>query len=149
MTRVYCTLTECVHNDGCMCERDVISIGEDYVMGCDDYEDYLDSEDYQTEFFIRVMAADKKIARAKRKGKRIEYNGYVFYTEDKESPEMSVTEEMTGLRIGRFRMLKDAKNWNLFVENIPTFEPVTELPMTMYNHDTRQYEYVKKELKQI
>lgn len=145
MTRVYCTNVECLHNDGCMCSLDTISVGDDYGFGCDDYEDYLDKPEYQTEFFIRVKAVDGKEAKAFRCGKKIEYCGYVFYTTDNEkTTDITVTEERTGMGCGYFERLKDPKWFKRFEEACKKISDVEDLPLTEYNSKTRKYEYVNR-----
>ena len=67
MTRVYCLNNDCAYLDsdtglcGCPC----ITIGDEYECGCENYEPYNESPDYQEEFYIAVFAENKVKARAK------------------------------------------------------------------------------------
>ena len=62
-------------------------------------------------------------------GEKIEYNGYVFYTEDRvtEAEEYSLTEERTGVCVGSFKRLKG--RWEKFVEIVATYPDVLSYPI--------------------
>ena len=92
---IYCYAGECIHSHNGFCSLNEITISYDYHQ-CDDYIDYQDSEEYQSEFY-RAVIMDGVIYKRKDKGKRAEENGIVFYYWSKElEPESRIIEEQTG-----------------------------------------------------
>lgn len=117
MTRVYCYNDDCVYCDADtkMCCRDIISIGDGIDYACDEYRCYLDTEEYGEEFYALVGKRRKPQGREKRYGKRIEYNGRVFYSQEKirDDTFLFVTDAKTGLAV-KFYYIKE--NWDKFIE---------------------------------
>lgn len=65
MKMVICGNYDCLYCDGqYICQKDVISVGEEYSYGCDDYISYLDTDDYKVKFFKAVRTKDGKKAKA-------------------------------------------------------------------------------------
>ena len=137
MTRVYCYNDDCVHcdSDTKVCCLGIISVEGAAYNGCNDYTCYFSTKEYSEEFYVLIGKRDEKkryipIGREKRYGKKLEYNGRTFYTQDKirANDEFDVTDAKTGLLVG-FAKIKGA--WGKFVEesnkrpNIETF-PVVE-----------------------
>lgn len=133
MTRVICSNYDCLHIDpkSCYCQKDVISVGEDYTYGCDDYISYLDSDEYREKFFKAVRTRDGKKAKAVDYGKKIEYNGRVFYTKDRASDDESygLTDGRTGLLLRPLAWLKD--NYDRFLELEKKEPDVESLPLAV------------------
>ena len=128
MTSVGCWNTECIWNKGGWCQRGVISISE--TLECDNFEDYRKS--YTDQFWKACKDKDgRKYRRLCEKGKKVEYNGYVFYTEDKidDTEEYYLTEERTGVFISTMARLKEPKRWDKFVSLIDTYPDVLTLPI--------------------
>lgn len=133
MTLVYCYNDDCIHCDvnSSICCLDMISVGDNDNCGCDNYKCYLETEEYSEEFYALVGKKGKPIGREKRHGKKIEYNGRVFYTQSKVSHDNSflVTDAKTGLAVFYNFALN---NWDKFIEvadkqtNIESF-PIIEL----------------------
>jgi hypothetical protein len=126
MTRVICSNYDCLHCDkySYHCQKDIVAVGEDYTYGCEDYISYLDSDEYKEKFYKAVKTKDGKVAKAVDYGKKIEFNGRVFFTTDKvytggvnEDESYTVTEERTGYLIGNFARLKDYFEKFLELEN--------------------------------
>lgn len=124
---VSCWLSECKWNNNGWCHRGSITIDE--LKECEDFEDYRDS--YNDSFWKALTKDGKPYRKLVEKGKKIEYNCYVFYTESKitDDENYSLTEERTGLDMGEFRKLKEQRRWELFVERIGTFPDVTTYPI--------------------
>ena len=124
---VGCWLYECKWNQNGWCRRETITIDE--LKECEDFEDYRDS--YNESFWKAMIEDGKPYRKLADKGKKIEYNGYVFYTEGKitEDESYCLIEERTGLYVGEFRRLKEQRRWELFVERIGTFPDVLTLPI--------------------
>lgn len=149
MTTIYCGSTDCVHNGQFVCKREVITLAEEYDMMCSEYESYLDSKEYQNEYFIRVRTCDKKEGKGKKHGKKIEYNGFVFYTDCAEwLGEVKVTEERTGLMCGDFEKLKTSERWEKFLKAMRVASDCAELPLVEYNPKSNKWEYVEKDNEQ-
>lgn len=132
MTRVCCNNEDCMHLDPktMMCNKNLISIGEEYSAGCCEYEPYNASEEYQEEYYVAVKAEDGTVARGLQCGKRIEYEGRIFYTRDREEDDSCrLTDKRTGLGIS-MAFLKD--HWERFVEKEKDFPDVMTYPLAEY-----------------
>lgn len=121
---VGCWLSECEWCEDGWCRRNMITIGED--LECEDFKDYRDS--YNDAYWKACCKDGKKFRRLEKRGKKIEYNGYVFYTDDKitADEEYVLTEERTGLSTWSFRKLKDM--WDKFIENVGKYPDVSTFP---------------------
>lgn len=119
---VGCWLSECKWCRDGWCHRDTITIDE--LKECEDFEDYRDS--YTDSFWKAIIDDGKPFRRLVKNGKKIEYNGYVFYTEDRitDDENYDLTEERTGIGVSDFRRLKEPKRWELFVERVRTYPDV-------------------------
>ena len=124
---VGCWSDECKWNKHGWCHKDIITIGED--RDCEDFEDYQDS--YSDSFWKALIHDGKPYQKLVENGKKIEYNGYVFYTESKITDDESyrLTEERTGLDVGEFRKLKESRRWEHFTERVGTFPDVSTYPI--------------------
>lgn len=124
---VGCWLSECKWYENGWCRRGSITIDED--KECEDYEYYRDS--YTDPFWKGLIEDGKPCRKLVKNGKKIEYNGYVFYTEGKitDDENYDLTEERTGLSVGEFVRLKDQRRWALFVERVGTYPDVSTYPI--------------------
>ena len=124
---VSCWLSECKWNNNGWCHRGSITIDE--LKECEDFEDYQDS--YADSFWKTIIEDGKLMRKLVDNGKKIEYNGYVFYTEEKitEDENCSLTEERTGVGVGEFRRLKEQSRWKLFLERVGTYPDVSTYPI--------------------
>lgn len=127
MTDVGCWLSECKWCKNGWCERGSITIAEN--LECEDFEYYCVS--YTDSFWKACRGKDGKgFRKFVKNGKKIEYNGYVFYTDEKITDDECyfITEERTGIGIGEFRKLKEQRRWEMFVERVGTFPDVSTYP---------------------
>lgn len=103
MTSIWCSNTDCRYCSPYTyeCKKNMVSVGDDFTYGCDDYECFLDSDEYREKFLKAVKTADNKVAKAVDYGKKIELNGRVFFTKDKimEDESYTVTDKRTGLLV--------------------------------------------------
>jgi hypothetical protein len=106
----------------------MVSVGEDYTYGCDDYLSFLDSDEYRDKFYKAVKTDDNKTAKAVDFGKKIELNGRVFFTKCKimEDESHTVTDKRTGLLVRSIAWLKE--NWERFLELEQKVADVDSLP---------------------
>lgn len=127
MTSVGCWNTDCDWNKYGWCQRSMISISE--TLECEDFEDYRKS--YTDQFWKACRDGEKKRRRLCKNGKKVEYNGYVFYTEDKidETEVYELTEERTGIFICSMARLKEPRRWETFISRIGTYPDVLTLPV--------------------
>lgn len=127
MTNVGCWLSECEWCSNGWCQRKMITIGED--LECEDFKHYRDS--YTDSYWKACSKDGKKFRRLEKRGKKIEYNGYVFYTDDRidEGGNYCLTEERTGLALCDFVVLKEQRRWEMFVERIGTYPDVSTYPI--------------------
>ena len=133
MTTVCCENKDCIHLKDGFCQNNTILIGEDADEGCFNFSSYLDTEEYSHTFYKAIL--DKNNVRGKAphcRGKRIEYEGYVFYTTDKTDTgeAFRVTEERTGVNAGRFDWLKE--RFDLFEQRVKEYPDVKDLPLAEY-----------------
>lgn len=135
MTRVHCYNTDCIYcalND-CSCIKDIVSIGEDYECGCDDYSPYYETEEYNQKYYIAVKADGKPAKAVRYHGKLIEYNGRTFFTADRitDGEYYRLTEKRTGVDVGTFAKLKT--RWEKFIELEKQIPDVETLPLAEYD----------------
>lgn len=109
---VNCDFTLCIFHDKGACTQK--SIRTDTLGQCDTYKDYTDGPDYQSPYWKIYVTerVEKSVGRKgpfkiAAKGKRIEVNGFVLYTEqDDRDGDFGVTEERTGA-LGRYTAFRD------------------------------------------
>lgn len=142
MPKIFCANTDCTGCKDYLCIREFISIGENEDGVCEDYEYYLDTAEYQTEFYICVKAKGGKRAKAIKKGKQIQYNGVIFYTTEKDIT--TVTDSVTGL-LGTFAALQDPEMWKKYLEIKKTTPNVQTLPLAEWDEKSREYIIVDSE----
>lgn len=136
MTSVYCYNYDCTHND-CdtgMCCLGMISVEGAAYNGCNDYECYLDTKEYREEFYVLVGKRGKPSGREKRYGKKIEYNGRVFYSESKlrRDNHISVTDAKTGLAVNYAYALDQ---WDKFIELADKQPDIESFPVVTMGND--------------
>lgn len=124
---VGCWLSECIWCKDGWCQRGMIIIDE--FKECEAFEDYRDA--YTDSYWVACKKDGKSYRRLVKQGKKIEYNGYVFYTDEKITDDETyyLTEGRTGILVGEFRKLKEQSRWDLFVERCGTFPDVLTLPV--------------------
>lgn len=144
MTKVYCCNDDCIHcdADNKTCCLSMIVIGDGIEYGCEDYKCYLDTKEYSEEFYALVGKRGKPIGREKRHGKKIEYNGRVFYAQSKVSHDkyFSVTDAKTGLAVNYNYVLD---NWNKFIECADKQADIESFPVVV-NCDDGEYHVVEE-----
>lgn len=145
MKKVFCEFYDCMYNKSGLCDKETICIGC-YEPPCSSYFSYLNTPEYQTEYYIAVKIKKGKRGKvigngkAIKKGKRIEYNGYTFFTSDKtnDDDDFEITEKRTGYFCGTFKMLKD--RWESFLKILPDIPNVEDYPLCEFNEKSMQYE---------
>lgn len=125
MTSVSCWADMCKYCNNGWCNKGSIVISEDYE--CEDFEIYNYS--YNDSYWIACLNGGEAQRKFVEKGKKIEYNGFVFYTKDKitERGDYSLTEARTGIGICKFNEL--GKRWDKFIERVGTYPDVMTLPI--------------------
>ena len=141
---VFCNNDDCIHEKCGQCTKEAVMIGEIYDGGCGDFYHYIDTDEYDNIYYKAVKTKDCKHAKTKvYRGKRIEYNGYVFYTEGRVIDDrFYVTEARTGYFIGEFSSLKSPSRWELFVKREKEIPNVETLPLAEWNDGG--YEIIEK-----
>lgn len=122
---VGCWLSECIYCQHGWCNRGGIVIGED--RECQNFTHYIDT--YTDSFWICCLSDGKKYRRLCKKGKKIEYNGYTFYTNEKITDDgyYWLTEARTGIAVCCYNQLE--QRWDKFVSKIGDYPDVTDLPL--------------------
>ena len=138
---ILCRVEDCRYMECGFCKQGDISISED--LECEDYESYLDTEEWKKTFWKRMKDDDNKCAcRVKYYGKPIEINGRIFFAESK-SEYARLTDELTGYSSGTKAFIKD--NFDKLLELASKVEePLHELPIATYDEQKRVFTYQEK-----
>lgn len=144
MTTITCLCTSCTYNDyHGNCNLNDIEI--DDVGACLNNKCYLDTEEYNDVFYAACTDLDKEVEhlyREVRFGKRIEYNGFTFYTRDDiRGGWYRLTEERTGLDCGTMERLE--KRFDEFVELIKQRKDVMSLRVGTYDKSKKKVIYTE------
>jgi hypothetical protein len=126
MTSVVCFADDCKWcSEIGECQRGAITING--AWECEGFESYRDS--YTDSFWVCCLKEGEKYRRFRPQGKKVEYNGYLFYTQDKitDSGNYFLTEARTGIGVCRFNELE--KRWDKFVERVGDYPDVMTLPI--------------------
>ena len=125
MTSVSCWADNCKWCNYGWCNKGSISISDEYE--CEDYEIY--SYSYTDSYWIVKLIDGKPHRKFIKKGKKIEYNGFVFYTKDKitDSGDYFLTDARTGVGVCRYNELE--KRWDKFIERESKYPDVMTLPI--------------------
>ena len=136
MTRVLCSNDDCIHCDvkTSHCNKGCILVSEGYFGGCSEYYHYLDTKEYNEEFYVLVGKRRKPQGREKRFGKKIEYNGRVFYSQEKVRDDMTcvVTDAKTGLAVKLYQI---KENWEKFIELADKQPDIETFPVVVKGDD--------------
>lgn len=128
--KVLCNDYECVFNKHGQCTKELISLNE----MCEDFFNYRLTDEYCHSFYKAVKLVDGGIAKALfKRGKKIEYQGLTFYTEDKvyeNDDDFDVTEKTSGMRV-EFTYVK--KYFDKIMEKIQSAPKVKDLPLADMN----------------
>lgn len=141
MLNVGCRNDDCIHNqDGFCCFNGHINIGVEYLSGCDEYLSYLNTPQYNERYYIARSATDKLPRhRIEQYGRKIEYKGYVFYTQSHNRQDdimqYILTESRTGYHCGTLAELNKPERWKVFVERVKTTPSVLDLPLAELHDD--------------
>ena len=138
---IFCRVDDCRYMECGFCKRGDISIGEDFE--CEDYESYLDTEEWKQPFWKRMLDKDNnRICRVKYYGKEIEHNGRKFFAETK-SEYAYLTDELTGMGSGTIEFIKN--NFDKVLEAVSKVDiPLQELPVALYDEQKRVFTYETK-----
>lgn len=138
---IFCRVDDCRYIENGLCKREITSIGED--LECEDYESYLDTEEWKKPFWKRMLDKDNnRICRVKYYGKEIEYNGRKFFAESK-SEYAYLTDALTGMGSGTIEFIKN--NFDKVLEATNRVDiPLQELPIATYDEQKRVFTYQEK-----
>lgn len=138
---VSCEANNCIHRGRdeelyLLCMASVIEMCEQGgAFVCSSYKDYHELEDYQESFFKAVKTKQGRTGRLHCKGKKIEINGHVFYTDDHpndvKSGFASLTHGPSGLYAGTMMSVKD--RWTDVEKQMHQlkYTPVEKLPIAV------------------
>jgi hypothetical protein len=123
------------------CGRGDISISEDFE--CEDYESYLDTEEWKKPFWKRMLDRDNnRTCRVRYYGKEIEINGRKFFSESK-SEYAHLTDEITGMRCGSKDLIQEKFGLIVSCSNKVDI-PLLELPIATYDEQKGVFTYEEK-----
>jgi len=139
---IFCGADDCRYIECGLCKRGDISISED--LECEDYESYLDTEEWNKPFWKRMLDKDNnRICRVEYYGKEIEIKGRKFFKESR-SEYAHLTDAITGMHSGTIAFVED--NIVKIEEAAKKVEiPLEELPIATYDEHTRTFIYEKTE----
>ena len=138
---IFCRVDDCRYMECGFCKRGDISISEDFE--CEDYESYLDTEEWKKPFWKRMFDKDNnRICRVRYYGKEIECNGRKFFAESR-SEHSYLTDELTGMGRGTIEFIKN--NFDKVLEAANRVDiPLKELPVALYDEQKRVFTYEQK-----
>ena len=131
MTKVFCSMSECVFNKSMVCHAKSI----EFIEGaCFDYKEYTKLPEYKNTYWIAIEDENGKPWRVKRRGFRKEYRGFVLYTSEdvrtkRGMDEAFFTEAYTGYSVGTLSNLKDVEKLKQMKKKIAETESVMNLPV--------------------
>lgn len=135
MSTVYCYSEDCKYFLHGVCGRDSIDL--DYDNQCEDYESYLDDEEWQKPYWKRMLDREtKQVYRSLYHGKEIEIQGLKFFI-DVNGDYANATEATTGLSVGHRCDIENR------IDKIKEFisktdlPPLESLPIGKYDEKTR------------
>lgn len=138
---IFCRVDDCRYMECGFCKREDISISE--YFECEDYESYLDTEEWRKPFWKRMLDKDNNcICRVRYYGKEIELNGRKFFAESR-SEYSYLTDELTGMGSGTIEFIKNNFDKMLEAANRVNI-PLKELPIATYDEKTRKFNYEEK-----
>lgn len=126
MTDIVCDQKSCMYRD---CDGRCLKMSVRFEKGvCAEFECVTESPEYSSCFYALVKERDK-IYRDLRRGKRIEFNGFAFYTTEPifENDSHFVYEERTGYLCGSFAFVK--KNFDLVADRLKEKPDAAEYPV--------------------
>ena len=136
MIFVSCQYTDCIHCDmrDYHCTKDYITIGEEFENGCNDFEPYYNSAEYYEKYYKCVETKTGELGKCIFSGKRIEYNGMVFFTSERvtEYKECCLTEARTGYGVGMYRDLEN--RFQKICELAEKYPNVDTLPLAEWDY---------------
>lgn len=137
--QVHCENTDCKHlNASYLCTRNSVYIDEDGE--CIDFEHFADCKEYSEPYYIAVKMKNGNSGKALKYGKKIEINGYTFFTRSnyKVFGELcKITEERTGALCGSIRQLKDI--FEKFKELESKAPSCASFPLCEYDENIKGY----------
>lgn len=138
---IFCRVEDCRYIELGLCKRGNISISEDYE--CEDYESYLDTEEWKKPFWKRMLDKDNnRICRVKYHGKEIEIKGRKFFVESRSNYAL-LTDAITGMCCSTIAFVED--NFDKVLEAASKVDlPLQELPIALYDEQKRVFTYEKE-----
>ena len=135
------------------CTKDYISLDTETERNCADFVSFLSSKEYQETYWITVAIKknDSNLGRVKMRGKRIEINGVIFYTQDDtrlDENRIYLTDRETGVRAYTIEWIKE--NWDKFLKAKENYIKthsfnLMDLPICDYYDNVKREWVLKKE----
>lgn len=141
---VNCYNTECMYLTVFnTCGNNYISIDDE--GSCYSFKHYNEDKEYQEPYYIAVKMKNGEAGRALKRGKKIEINGYTFFTSSNYKllgEQSSITEERTGYMCGSIARVK--ANFEKF-KMLESKEPsCASLPFCEYDENVNGYIQAKE-----
>lgn len=135
---IFCRVEDCRYIELGLCKRSNISISED--LECEDYESYLDTEEWKKPFWKRMFDVNNNLTcRVCYHGKEIEIKGRKFFVESRSNYAL-LTDAITGMSSGTIAFAED--NIARIDEAARRVEvPLGDLPIATYNEISRIFTY--------
>lgn len=136
---IFCRADDCRYIENGFCKRGDISISED--CECEDYESYLDTEEWKQPFWKRMLDNDNNITcRVQYFGKEIDIEGRKFFVESR-SGYAHLTDAITGYGCGT-RDMAEGRIAKIIEAASKVEVPLKELPKAKYDEINRVFTYV-------
>lgn len=135
---IFCRVEDCRYIELGLCKRSNISISED--LECEDYESYLDTEEWKKPFWKRMFDKNNNLTcRVRYYGKEIQIKGRTFFVESRSNYAL-LTDAITGMSSGTIAFAED--NIARIDEAARRIEiPLCDLPIAIYDEISRTFTY--------
>ena len=138
--QVHCEKTDCQFlNASYMCTKNTLWLDDEGA--CIFFEHFNKLKEYQEPHYIAVhMKKNRERGKALKYGKKIEINGYTFFTRDNYKvfgEECEITEERTGVLCGSIRQLKGM--FEKFKELESKVPACASFPLCEYDENIKGY----------
>lgn len=131
MTLVNCQNTDCKHCNVSdhTCQKQVITVGEEFDCGCRELDPYYNCEEYNEKYYKRIRTKSGEHGKYESYGKRIEYRDRVFYTFDRitEDGDYRLIDAETGYYVCTFAELEQL--FDKLCEIVKSVTNVESLPL--------------------
>ncbi len=143
MPEIWCYTADCRYCKNDRCTAEMVEIDDEGA--CDTFESFLTTEEYNHSYYIAVRTESKEPAKAVKKGRLVEINEIMFFTESPPlAPESEtyITHARTGLTCGTVAFIK--ANFDKFMKAQESVANIETLPLAEWDEKKRKFILIKE-----